>query len=109
MLHLFCFRLSAQEASDYEKMKGMCNSRARPFVVRGYAKEWDCVKTWGGDRLVELAAEEARSAPHRKYRVAEVPDDGLLMLTEGRHRIFFNLFSEHNKSPFTLFYFFKLI
>ena len=82
--------LTAEEAGDIHAMRDRCHSRSRPFVVRGYAKNWPCVQNWSGDRLVQLAEEEARVAPHRKYKVAEVPDNGLLMLTEGRHRTIFH-------------------
>ena len=60
-----------------------------PVVFRRYAAEWKCVKKWSDiDYLSEVAAEEDRDFPHRRYRqfTAHSTENGRLHLTDGKSK-----------------------
>lgn len=55
-----------------------------PVVIRGYAKRWPCVQRWSKEYL--MAKSRTMREKKRSYRISEVPQGGVLMLTNGKQK-----------------------
>lgn len=55
-----------------------------PVVLRGYARRWTCVERWSKEYLREKS--KTFREKKRAYRVSEVPQGGVLMLTNGKQK-----------------------